>query len=173
MPAPAESMVSAVWINKERRHSLSLDVVAPEAAGLLEKANGGCLQAPASPWHTHLQMHCLVQTFHQETSHPVRHKGKLRGCEQRLAEEGDPVSSENRQMTQQGTPPIPGAAQHECQVGTSQTKAVGSGLHNGIQCPSSIKNPYRSRKPDHYPFPQRKMPRISQAARNLGLYGPA
>ncbi|XP_016069162.1 PREDICTED: uncharacterized protein C9orf152 homolog [Miniopterus natalensis] len=169
-PAPAESMVSAVWINKERRRSLSQDKVDPEAAGMLEEADGGCLQIPRSLWHTHLQMHCSVQTFHQETSHHVKHKGKFMGSEQRLPQERDPSLFENKQMTQQETM-IPEAAQHERQEGNPQTKTVGSGLNNGIQCPSSIKNPQRPGKPAYYPFPQRKTPRISQAARNLGLYG--
>uniref|UniRef100_F6PLI4 Chromosome 25 C9orf152 homolog n=1 Tax=Equus caballus TaxID=9796 RepID=F6PLI4_HORSE len=112
MAAPAESMVSAVWINKERRHSLSLDEADPEAAGMLEEADRGCPQAPESPWHTHLEMHRLVQAFHQETSHQTKHKGKLMGSEQRLPEEGDPGLLENNQMTQQGTT-NPEAAQIE------------------------------------------------------------
>ncbi|XP_014689983.1 uncharacterized protein C9orf152 homolog [Equus asinus] len=170
--APAESMVSAVWINKERRHSLSLDEADPEAAGMLEEADRGCPQAPESPWHTHLEMHRLVQAFHQETSHQTKHKGKLMGSEQRLPEEGDPGLLGNNQMTQQGTT-NPEAAQSECQVGSAHTKVVGSTLNIGVQCPPSIKTTLRSGKPAHYPFPQRKTPRISQAARNLGLYGPA
>lgn len=166
-------MVSAVWINKERRHSLSSDKGDAEAAGMLEEADRDCLQAPESPWHTHLQMHCLVQTFCQETSHQPEPKCKLMGSEQRLPQEGDLGLFENKQMTQQGTT-IPEAAQQARQVGSTQTKAVGSGLNIvGLQCPASTKNPHRSAKPAHYPFPRRKPPRISQAARNLGLYGPA
>uniref|UniRef100_A0A671FWD5 Chromosome 9 open reading frame 152 n=1 Tax=Rhinolophus ferrumequinum TaxID=59479 RepID=A0A671FWD5_RHIFE len=174
-PAPAESMVSAVWINKERRHSLPLNKMDPKPAGMLEEADRGCLQSPESPWHTHLQMHCLVQTFCQEASHQVKYKGKLMRSEQRLPHEGDPGLFENKQMTQQEKtiPEIPEAAQQECPVANTQTKAVGSSLSIGIPYPSSTTNPHRSGKAAHYPFPQRKTPRISQAARNLGLYGPA
>ncbi|XP_066221726.1 uncharacterized protein C9orf152 homolog [Saccopteryx leptura] len=168
---PAESMVSAVWINKERRSSLSLDKGDPEAAGTLEEADRGSLQVPRSPWHTHLQMHCSVQAVHQEPCQ-VKHKGKFMGSEQRLPQERDPGLLEHKQMTQQGTM-MPEAAQHERQVGNTQTKAVGSGLSNGIRRASSMKNTPRPGTPAHYPFPQRKTPRISQAARNLGLYGPA
>ncbi|XP_057575811.1 uncharacterized protein C9orf152 homolog isoform X2 [Hippopotamus amphibius kiboko] len=167
MPAPAKSMVSVVWINKESRHSLSLEEVDPEAEEMLEEADRGCLQAPTSPWRTHLEMHRLVQTFRQETSHQVKHKDKFMGSEQRL-----PGLFKDTQMTQPGTT-IPEAAQCGCQVGDTQTKAVGSGLNTGTQGPPSIKKPPGSGKPAHYPFPQRKAPRISQAARNLGLYGPA
>ncbi|XP_036117994.1 uncharacterized protein C9orf152 homolog [Molossus molossus] len=171
-PAPAESMVSAVWINKERRRAPPQSAVGPEAAGMLAEADRGCLKVPRSPWHTHLQMHCSVQTSPQETSPQAKHKGKFTGAEQRLPQERDSGLFENKQVTQQGTM-VPEAAQQECQGGKPQTKAGGCGLNNGVQCPSPVKSPRRSGKPAHYPFPQRKTPRISQAARNLGLYGPA
>ncbi|XP_037654228.1 uncharacterized protein C9orf152 homolog [Choloepus didactylus] len=170
MPAPAEPMVSAVWINKERRSSLSLKELDPEAVEMPEKADRSCLQAPVSPWHTHLEMHLLAQTFHQETSHQVKHKGKLMGSDQRLLQGGGSGLFEDNQRTQQGTK-VPEGTQCQCQVDNTQAKAVKSGLNIGIQCPPSTKNPHRSGKPAHYPFPQRKTPRISQAARNLGLYG--
>ncbi|XP_014310686.2 uncharacterized protein C9orf152 homolog [Myotis lucifugus] len=169
--APAESMVSAVWINKERRHSLSQDKVDPEAAGMLEEADSGYLQVPRSPWHTHLQMYCSVQTLHQDAGQQVKHQGMFPGSEQRLPQERDSGLLKSKQVTQQETT-TPEAAQHEHQVDHPQTQTVGSGFHNGLQGPSSIKNPQRPGKPAHYPFPQRKAPRISQAARNLGLYGP-
>ncbi|XP_045879451.1 uncharacterized protein C9orf152 homolog [Meles meles] len=171
-PAPAESVVSPVWINKERRHSVSLGEADLEAEGTLEEADGGCLRGPDSPWHAHLEMYRCVQTFHQEISLPVKHKNKFMGSEQRLPQEGDPGLFENNQTTPQGTTNLP-TAQCECPVGNAQTKAVGSGLKMDIQHPLSKKNAHRSGKPAHYPFPQRKTPRISQTARNLGLYGPA
>ncbi|XP_036759246.2 uncharacterized protein C9orf152 homolog [Manis pentadactyla] len=172
MPAPAESMVSAVWINKERRWSLSQEQADPEAEGSPEEADRGCVQTPESPWHTHLEMHRSVQTFHQEASLQEQHKGKLMVPEQSLPQGGAPGPSENNRVTQQGTA-TPEAAQQEHQVGSTQSKAAGSGPNTGTQCPPSVKSPCRSGKPAPYPFPQRKTPRISQAARSLGLYGPA
>nr|XP_020741994.1 uncharacterized protein C9orf152 homolog [Odocoileus virginianus texanus] len=167
LPTTAESMVSAVWINMERRHSLTPEEAAPEAEETLEEDDRGCLQTPESPWHTHLEMHRLVQTFHPGTSLHVKHKDKFTGSEQKLT-----GLFQGRQMTQQETT-IPEPAQPECQADKSQTKAVGSGFHVGTQGPPAIKRSHRAGKPVHYPFPQRKTPRISQAARNLGLYGPA
>ncbi|KAM6182162.1 uncharacterized protein C9orf152 homolog [Erethizon dorsatum] len=170
-PIPAESMISSVWINKERRSSLSQEEAAFEEGRMLEEADRSCLKAAGSPWHTHLEMHRLVQTFHQENIHQVKPKGQLVGSDQRLPPEEDQHLFENNQKTQQGTK-IPEAAQPQCQVGSTKTKTEESSLKTSIQCPSSIKNPHRPTKPAHYPFPQRKTPRISQAARNLGLYGP-
>uniref|UniRef100_K9IH07 TBC1 domain-containing protein n=1 Tax=Desmodus rotundus TaxID=9430 RepID=K9IH07_DESRO len=172
-PAPAESMVSPVWINKERRHSLFLDQVDPEEAGMWEEVDRGYPQVLGALWRTHLQMHCSVQAFHQETSHHIKHKGEFTGSEQRVPQQRDPGLLENEQVTQQETTMPEAAPLDQCQVGKTQMQAVAPGLNNGIRGPSSIKNPHRSGKAAHYPFPQRKTPRISQAARNLGLYGPA
>ncbi|XP_049751982.1 uncharacterized protein C9orf152 homolog [Elephas maximus indicus] len=171
-PAPAQPMVSAVWINKERRSSLFLEEAESEAKGMPEEAGRGHLQTPKSTWHTHLQMHRSVQNFCQETSHQVQHKGRLTGPDRRLPQEGNLGLFENNQRTQQGTE-TPETVQQPCHVGSAHAKAVESGLNMSIQCHPPTKNLHRSGKSTHYPFPQRKTPRISQAARNLGLYGPA
>nr|XP_020029488.1 uncharacterized protein C9orf152 homolog [Castor canadensis] len=166
IPTPAESVVTTVWINKERRSSPPPEEADPGVQGTLEGADRNCLQAPESPWHTHLEMHRLVQTFHQKDSHQVNLEGQLVG----LPPEGDPHSLENNQKTLRGTN-NPEATQQQHQGINTKTKDVGSSLKNSIQCLPSMKNPHRSGKAAHYPFPQRKTPRISQAARNLGLYG--
>ncbi|MBZ3871170.1 hypothetical protein SUZIE_111600 [Sciurus carolinensis] len=169
MNTSAGSMISAVWINKEARSSLSLEEADSEGEKILEEANSSCLQTPESPWHTYLEMHRLVQPFHCETSQ-VKPKGQFVQSDQRLLP-GDPHMFKNSQKTRQGTK-IPETAQHQCQAGSTQTKAARPSLKTNIQFLPSIKNSHRSSKPAHYPFPQRKTPRISQAARNLGLYGP-
>nr|XP_048276654.1 uncharacterized protein C9orf152 homolog [Myodes glareolus] len=171
MLTPAESMTSAVWINKERKSSLSPEETDSEVEGMLEDMDRSCHQAPETPWHTYLEMHRLVQTLHQETGHQGNPKGYPVESEPRLSPEGDPHVLENHQKTQQETE-IAEAAQCQSQEGCGPLQAAGSGLPGGIQCLSSTKNLHRSGKPTHYPFPQRKLPRISQAARNLGLYGP-
>ncbi|XP_004638162.1 uncharacterized protein C9orf152 homolog [Octodon degus] len=167
-PSPAESMISAVWINKERRSSLSLEEAALGEGRILEEADRSCVQAAESPWHTHLEMYRLVQTLHQENIHQVKLKDQRVGSDQRLPPEQAQHLLESDQKTQQ----IPEAAQIQCQVGSTETKAEESILKTSVPCPSPIKNSHRPVKPAHYPFPQRKPPRISQAARNLGLYGP-
>ncbi|XP_005382803.1 PREDICTED: uncharacterized protein C9orf152 homolog [Chinchilla lanigera] len=168
---PAESMISTVWINKERRSSLSQEEAASGEARMLEEADRSCLQAAESPWHTHLEMHRSVQTFHQENIHPVKPQGQFVRSDTRLPPEEDQHAFDNNQKTQRGIK-IPEAAQPQCQAGSTKTKAEEAGLKTSIPCPSSIKHPHRAAKPAHYPFPQRKTPKISQAARNLGLYGP-
>ncbi|XP_005362269.1 uncharacterized protein C9orf152 homolog [Microtus ochrogaster] len=162
MLTPAESMTSAVWINKERKSSLSPDETDSEVEGTLEDVDRSCHQGPETPWHTYLEMHRLVQTSHQGSP-----KGYPAESEPRLSPEGDPNVLENHQKTQEETE-IAEAAQCQSQEGCGPLQAAGSGLQTGIQCLSPAKNLHRS----HYPFPQRKLPRISQAARNLGLYGP-
>ncbi|XP_006864743.1 PREDICTED: uncharacterized protein C9orf152 homolog [Chrysochloris asiatica] len=169
--APAQPRISTVWINKERRSSLSLEEAEPEAKGMPETADQDCLQTHKSPWHTHLEMHCLVQTFCEETSNQARHKDRITGSDQRLPPKGDPGLFDSNHRTQQGTE-FSEAAQCQCQVANTQTKVLEEGLNSSIQCPPPTKNLHKSGKSAHYPFPQRKTPRISQTARNLGLYGP-
>ncbi|XP_048194768.1 uncharacterized protein C9orf152 homolog [Perognathus longimembris pacificus] len=164
--SPAESMISAVWINKERS-SLPPEDTEPGLDGMPEETDGSCLQAPESLWHTHLEMHRVVQTSHQETNHQLMPNNQLVAAIQSLPSEGDPHSCENHQKAQ------PEAAQCQGHVVSTQTKAMESNVKASIQCPPFTTNPHRPGKPAHYPFPQRKTPRISQAARNLGLYGPA
>ncbi|XP_012878681.1 PREDICTED: uncharacterized protein C9orf152 homolog [Dipodomys ordii] len=165
-PSPAESMISAVWINKERRSSLPPEEPELGLEGKPEETEGSGLQAPESLWHTHLEMHRVVQTCHQEASHQFMANDQLAASNQSLPSKGDPHWCENNQKTQ------PEAAQCQCHVVTTQTKAMESTLTTSIQYPPFTMNSHRSGKPAHYPFPQRKTPRISQAARNLGLYGP-
>ncbi|KAG8508578.1 hypothetical protein J0S82_020629 [Galemys pyrenaicus] len=160
--APTEAMISSVWINKERRCSLHPEEAGPDADEATEEFNGGCLQTAQSPWHQHLEMHRLVQTCPQEPSHQAKYK---MAPEHRLPQEGDPGMLENNQMNQLGT-------QGASQVDSAQVEAVGSASKVSLQCPPARRAPHRSGKSVHYPFPQRKTPRISQAARNLGLYGP-
>ncbi|XP_003507010.3 uncharacterized protein C9orf152 homolog [Cricetulus griseus] len=168
MLTPAESMTGVVWINKNRKSSLSLEDTDSEVEGTLEEVDRSCLQAPETPWHTYLEMHRLVQTLGSHQGNP---KGYLTESESRLSPEGDPNMMENNQKTQQETN-ILETAQRQSQEGGIPLQAAGSSLQAGVQHLPSTKSLHRSGKASHYPFPQRKLPRISQAARNLGLYGP-
>lgn len=167
LPTPAESMTSAVWINKERRSSLSPEETDSEAEGMLEDVDRSCHQAPETPWHIYLELHRLVQTFHLETDRQGNPKGHLAEPEPRFSPEGDTDVLKNNQKTQQEVK-IPEGAQCQSLEGCAPLQAAGS----RAQCVSSTKSVHRPGKPAYYPFPQRKPPRISQAARNLGLYGP-
>lgn len=164
MPAPAELMTSTVWINKERRSSLSPEETDSEAEGMLEEADRSCHRAP---WHTYLELHRLVQTFHLEAGHQGNPKGYLVEPEPRLSPEGDTDVLKSSQKTHQEIK-ISEVAQRQSQGDRAPLQVTGS----SAQDLASTKNLHRSGKPAHYPFPQRKPPRISQAARNLGLYGP-
>lgn len=167
MATPAESMTSAVWINKERRSSLSPEETDSEAEGMLEEVDRSCHQASETAWHTYLELHRLVQTFHLDADRQGNPKRYLVEPEPRFSPERDTEVPKNDQKTQQEIN-IAEVAPCQSQEGCAPLQATGS----GAQCLSSTKNPHRSGKPAYYPFPQRKPPRISQAARNLGLYGP-
>lgn len=168
---PAESVTSVVWINKDRKSSLSPEDTDSEVEGMLEDVDRSCRQAPETPWHTYLEMHRLVQTLRLEASHQGNPKGYLAGSEPRLSPEGGSNVLESSQKTRQETE-ILEAAQCQSQEGGIPLQAAASSSQASVQRLPSAKNLHRSGKAAHYPFPQRKHPRISQAARNLGLYGP-
>ncbi|CAH6790415.1 uncharacterized protein C9orf152 homolog [Phodopus roborovskii] len=167
MLTPAELITSVVWINKDRKSSLSPEETDSEVEGMLEEVDRSCHQSPETPWHTYLEMHRLVQTLHQQGNF----KGYLVESEPRLPPEGDPNVLENNQKTQQETKVLE-AAQCQSQEDGLPLQAAGSSSQASVQHLPPTKNLHRSGKAAHYPFPQRKRPRISQAARNLGLYGP-
>lgn len=166
VPIPAKAMTSAVWINKERRSSLSPEETDSEAEGMWEEVDRGFHQPSETPWHTYLELHRLLQTFHLEAGHQGKPKGYLVEPEARFPPEGDTDCLKNNQKTQQEMK-TPEEARCQSQEGCAPLQVAGSSVH----CLSSTKN-LRSGKAAYYPFPQRKPPRISQAARNLGLYGP-
>lgn len=172
MPAPTESMINAVWINKERKSSLSPDETDSEVEEPLEEVGRSCPQTLECPWYTHLEMYRSVQSAHQEASHRMQSKDQLVGSEQRLPPDGDPHLWGNHQKAQQETQ-IPETTECQSHTSSPQTKTTDSSFKAGVPGLPPMRNGYRAGKPVHYPFPQRKAPRISQTARNLGLYGPA
>lgn len=137
-----------------------------EAEGMWEEVDRGFHQPSETPWHTYLELHRLLQTFHLEAGHQGKPKGYLVEPEARFPPEGDTDCLKNNQKTQQEMK-TPEEARCQSQEGCAPLQVAGSSVH----CLSSTKN-LRSGKAAYYPFPQRKPPRISQAARNLGLYGP-
>uniref|UniRef100_A0A8B9CS99 Chromosome 9 open reading frame 152 n=1 Tax=Anser brachyrhynchus TaxID=132585 RepID=A0A8B9CS99_9AVES len=179
-----ESMVSAVLINKKVRKSKSFTEHVPIRKVRLEVTSNGNVQ-DNSPWRTHLGIHRLAQAPCQEV--PWDPSGCRNGpCSfdnQRL------ISKENGPLQHQE---LEGASELSVlsQLGSSSmsngfSKENGSNVSEGCQKPplksaasavwmqqyiSSTKCTPACHKLDFYPFPNKKAPRISEAARRLGLY---
>ncbi|XP_062423638.1 uncharacterized protein C9orf152 homolog isoform X1 [Rhea pennata] len=179
--ALSESMVSAVLINKNVRKSKSFTECVPVRKVRLELTSDGNLQ-DSSLWRTHLGIHRLAQASRREVS------WDLSQCK------NGPGSFDNHRLI----PKENGTLQHTDletvseqptlnQLGSSSTlngfskenSSNISGICQKSPCESAIWTHQHTsstkcmpacNKLSFYPFPQKKTPRISEAARRLGLY---
>lgn len=179
-----ESMVNAVLINKTVRRSKSFTEHVPVRKVRLEMTSSSNIQ-DNSPWRTHLGIHRLVQAPSQRVTRDLP-RCKHTPCSfdnQRL------ISKENGTLQHKE---LDGADELSAlsQLGSSSTlnsfsKENGSNISSTCQKPpllsatSAIWTPQRisstkctpaCNKLNFYPFPNKKGPRISEAARRLGLY---
>lgn len=178
------SMVNAVLINKHVRRSKSFTEHVPVRKIRLEMTSSGNAQ-DSSPWRTHLGIHRLVQAPCQGVSWDLSH------CKNR------PHSFDNQRLISKGNgmlqhKELEGASELSMlsQLGSSNTlnsfsEENGSNISSTCQEPppksatsavwthqhiSSTKCMPACNKLNFYPFPNKKGPRISEAARRLGLY---
>ncbi|XP_074754047.1 uncharacterized protein C9orf152 homolog [Athene noctua] len=179
-----ESMVNAVLINTTVRRSKSFTECVPVRKVRLEMASRSNVQ-DNSPWRTHLGIHRLVQAPHQGVT------GDLSHCKDR------PCSFDNQRLISKGNGTLqPKELEGASELSTlsqvesssmlnSSSKENGSNISSTCQKPplksatsavwthhhiSSIKCMPVCNKLNFYPFPNKKGPRISEAARRLGLY---
>lgn len=173
-----ESMVNAVLINKNVRRSKSFTECVPVRKVRLEMTSSGNVQ-DNSPWRTHLGIHRLVQAPCHGVPWDLPH------CKNR------PCSFDNQRLISKGN----GTLQPKELEGASELSALSqlgsSSTLNGCNAASACqKPPLKSatsavwthqhaastqcmpacNKLNFYPFPNKKGPRISEAARRLGLY---
>uniref|UniRef100_A0A8B9NYR3 TBC1 domain-containing protein n=1 Tax=Apteryx owenii TaxID=8824 RepID=A0A8B9NYR3_APTOW len=180
----SESMVNAVVINKNIRKSKSLTECVPVRKVRLELTSNGNLQ-DSSPWRTHLGIHRLAQASRPEVSHDLsyckngpcsfdnkrlipKENGTLQHKELETVSEEPALdqlgsSSTLNSLSKEKSTNISGI----CQKSPSKSATSVIWTHQHI---SSTKCIPACNKLNFYPFPQKKTPRISEAARRLGLY---
>lgn len=172
-----ESMVNAVIINKKVR-SKSFTEHVPVRKVRLEMNSSGNAQ-DNSLWHTHLGIHRLVQAPCQGATQDVSHckNGPCSFDKERL------ISQENGTLQPkelEGARELPVLSQlgsssmlNSCNKEDSTcpkpplksaTSAVWTHQHTSTKCMPACN------KLNFYPFPNKKGPRISEAAKRLGLY---
>ncbi|XP_008498974.2 uncharacterized protein C9orf152 homolog [Calypte anna] len=183
-PVLPESVVNPVLINKKVGRSKSLTEYIPVRKVRLETTSSGNIQEN-SPWRIHLGIHRLVQAPCQGVTWDLSHckKGPCSFDSHRLISKGNITlqpeeldeTSELSALSQLGS----------SSMGSSFTKENSSDVSNPCQKPA-LKSatsavwthhhiPYTKCMPacnklNFYPFPNKKGPRISEAARKLGLY---
>ncbi|KAM6141523.1 uncharacterized protein C9orf152 homolog [Phoenicopterus ruber ruber] len=179
-----ESMVNAVLINKKVRRSKSFTECVPVRKVRLETTSSGNVQ-DNSLWRTHLGIHRTVQAPCQGVPWDLSHC-KNRPCSfdnQRLIAKGN-GTLQHKEL--EGSSELSALSQlRSLSMLDSFSKENGSNISSTCQKPplksatsavwthqhiSSTKCMPACNKLNFYPFPNKKGPRISEAARKLGLY---
>ncbi|KAM9304012.1 uncharacterized protein C9orf152 homolog [Morus bassanus] len=179
-----ESMVNAVLINKKIRRPNSFREHVPVRKVRLETTGNGNVQ-DNSPWRTHLGIHRLGQAPCQGVTWDLPHckNGPCRFDNQRLISKGNDIlqpkelegASELSALSQLGSSSMLNSFSKEngsnisstCQKPPMKSATSTVWTHQHI---SSTKCMPACNKLNFYPFPNKKGPRISEAARRLGLY---
>ncbi|XP_073533833.1 uncharacterized protein C9orf152 homolog [Phyllobates terribilis] len=163
-----EPDVNTVQINERvRKHKAFKDQI-PVKEVTLELSDKNYLKGRNGTWHAHLNIHRMVQLSSRpalETSTPDKTV-----LFDRLLSSGEPVNFPAPSTT---TVEMKGLNGDHYSVSSVRRK---SSLKNPIPA-SWSQYPFPTSKPTsptekllYYPFPQKKNPRISEAARKLGLY---
>ncbi|XP_063157966.1 uncharacterized protein LOC134496140 [Candoia aspera] len=151
---PTESMVSTVLINKGMRRALK------EREIKLDLPCSGNAQV-SSPWRMHLGVHRLAH--HQKRPCdivPNQNEHSMLSCQALLESTEQALASSSKEENLHPTE----ETVHSNSPRTSVTSIwTYSSLNTSASKPAPSKLPY-------YPFPQKKNPKISEAARKLGLY---
>ncbi|XP_074841218.1 uncharacterized protein C9orf152 homolog isoform X2 [Carettochelys insculpta] len=185
-PVPGESMISAIVINKKMRKPKEFKEHIPVKKVTLELTYNGNVQ-DSSPWRTHLGIHRLLQAGGQKAPSDLTHckNEQISFNNERLtvkenvtvpyekpltASEQSTISLNelgNSNMLNSPTEEKSNSISGICQKST--LKSVSSAIWTHPQVSHTRCIPISS-KLSYYPFPQKKTPRISEAARSLGLY---
>ncbi|XP_006120615.2 uncharacterized protein C9orf152 homolog isoform X1 [Pelodiscus sinensis] len=185
-PVHEESTVNAILLNKKIRKPKEFKEHIPVRKITLELTYNDNVQ-DSSLWRTHLGIHRLLQTDCQKAPCDLAHfKNKqisfdnerltvkenvMLPYEKPLAASEQPTVSlnelENSSMLNSPTEEKSNSISGICQK--SPLRSVSSGIWTHQQVSSRKFVPISS-KLSYYPFPQKKTPRISEAARRLGLY---
>ncbi|XP_015473961.2 uncharacterized protein C9orf152 homolog [Parus major] len=179
-----ESMVNPVLINKKVKRSKSYRGDVPVRKVTLDTINSGNSEDDLL-WRIHLGTHCLGQAPGQGDSWDLSHGNTTPWSfdNQRLISMGNGTpqtmesagASELSQLRQLGSSSVLNSLSKEnscnisssCQKPPLKSATAALWAHQQI---AAIKCTPACNKLNFYPFPNRKGPRISEAARRLGLY---
>ncbi|CAM5094551.1 unnamed protein product [Eretmochelys imbricata] len=185
-PVPGESMVNGILINKKIRKPKEFKEHIPVRKVTLDLTSNGNVQ-DSSPWRTHLGIHRLLQAECQKVPSDLAHwkNEQISFDNERLtvkenvmlpyektltASEHSTVSLDelgNSSMLNSPTEENSNSISGICQK--PPLKSVSSAIWTHQQISSTKCTPISS-KLSYYPFPRKKTPRISEAAKRLGLY---
>ncbi|KAK1171984.1 hypothetical protein AOXY_G4447 [Acipenser oxyrinchus oxyrinchus] len=166
-------LVSVVSISQNVRKAKAFEVEMPFKE--IQFNFPGNLQDYASPWHTHLGLYRNTQTERRNTG-TAEESAKTMDSGEQPSPTADPSLPQDISLScQQAAYTSEGASQSDVpdRMGDSLThrprKLSTPAIQTGQQSLVAYKPP-SSTKLLSYPFPQKKCPKKSEAARRLGLY---
>nr|XP_056713874.1 uncharacterized protein C9orf152 homolog [Euleptes europaea] len=173
---PEGPVVSTVLVNKKTRKAKAFKEHIPIRAVSLGLPCSGNIQE-SSPWRIHLGIHRLVEGEHGKAPWD---RQVHTNSETTLQEESTTSSEELLTGSEQSVESVSKegnsspAEKSESSNPTGCTDAPVASVTSPVWTHSEISisklAPATSSKLTYYPFPQKKTPRISEAARRLGLY---
>ncbi|XP_035812877.2 uncharacterized protein LOC118471576 [Amphiprion ocellaris] len=147
--------------------TVSEDVVTvPQGLMLLwEPTSTSDLDLTFDPWHVHLDLHQRCRTGGTRTS--TRSSRRSESGDRNVSLVSDSLGS-SRETSLCGSS---SSSRDDCLAAALDSDGSGEDLHPDLQqLQTHQENSSRSRRLLSFPFPSRKTPRISEAARRLGMY---
>ncbi|XP_044281060.1 uncharacterized protein C9orf152 homolog [Varanus komodoensis] len=168
-----ESMISTVLINKKMRKAKAFEECVPVKEVSLELPCSGNTQE-ISPWRIHLGIHRLAQGDCQKGD-VIQNKNEEVSMDSRiLSQKESTMSSEELlERSEQSIALLSKQENASYPENTDRSASPSASIASPVWIHSQIstsKLVSASSKLPYYPFPQKKAPKISEAARRLGLY---
>uniref|UniRef100_A0ACB8FWQ9 Uncharacterized protein n=1 Tax=Sphaerodactylus townsendi TaxID=933632 RepID=A0ACB8FWQ9_9SAUR len=179
---PEGPVVSTVLVNKKMRKTKAFKEPIPIREVSLGLPCSGNMQE-SSPWRIHLGIHRLVEGEHSKAPWEVAQNANRQiyaDSETPSQEESTTSSEELLTGSEQSIEPVSKqgnsspAEKTKSSIPAGCTEAPMTSMTSPVRTRSEISvsklAPAAASKLAYYPFPQKKTPRISEAARRLGLY---
>ncbi|XP_030045767.1 uncharacterized protein C9orf152 homolog [Microcaecilia unicolor] len=172
-PIPRESPISTNALNKRSQKLKALNGHIPVRGVTLEVSGNCSLQDQNATWHTHLDVHRLVQVDYHNTlynTEPAINTGI------RLDTETDKPAVLSNSSTEAKTNFLD--SRRLSNTSTQESQIMFPSIQRKVSLKSITPTTWSSHTPTklisvsnkYYPFPQKKTPKISEVARQLGLY---
>ncbi|XP_029444283.1 uncharacterized protein C9orf152 homolog [Rhinatrema bivittatum] len=182
-PIPRESLVNTIALNKRSQKLKAFNAHIPVRRVTLDVSGNCSPQDRDAPWHTHLDIHRLVQVDYQNMPNdakPDMNTGVRFGNERlsymenvhmpydKSAVPSEPSQEEKTELVDSSR--LLNNSTEESQITFPRIKRKSLKSITPIAWASHPSTKLISESNKYYPFPQKKTPKISEAARRLGLY---
>nr|XP_033787593.1 uncharacterized protein C9orf152 homolog [Geotrypetes seraphini] len=171
-PIPRESLVSTIALNKRSQKLKALQGHIPVRGVTLEVSSNCNPQDQNATWHTHLDVHRLMQvdnTSHNNTELAINTGIRFDTESDKPAAPSELSTEAKSELTDSWRLSNSSTKESQIMFPSIQRKASLRSI-TPTTWSSHIPTKIISVSNKYYPFPQKKTPKISEVARRLGLY---